>query len=613
MNYQPIQNPEGDPFKKRVRVIVCIAGFCVILLILKLFFLQIIKGEHYRQVAQRRSLKVVTIKAPRGNIYDRRGLLLAGNVPSYTLLIDKKLVKGPEGDKVLKRLAQILGEDFPTLKQEYLIARKKATGEKVLFKTDLDRDLVARIEARRYYMPGIEISVEPKRFYPLGEKAFHFIGYVSRINARELRRLSSKGFEPDDFIGRTGVEAQYEDLLRGKKGRELLEVDALGRVKKIVAKEPPQIGKSLILTVDSVFLEVAYDLLKGKSGAIVVFDPRDGKVLSLVSAPGINPRKFVDKTEKFSIEEWKKINEDVMHPLLNKALLPYHPGSTFKILTAMAGLEEKVISPQKEIFCPGYYRLGRRIFRCWRPWGHGEVDMKKAIEVSCDTYFYQLGELLGIERIAKYARASGFGKLTGIGLPGEKRGLVPDKEWKLRRQGVPWQKGETLNVAIGQGALSVTPLQLAKFLTAVVNDGHLYRPWYVSQILDQYGEVVKEFKPLEEGKLPAHLNTLNFLKDAMVAAVNGKEATGKAAKLKNILVGGKTGTAQVVGMKKRIHSKKLPYLRRDHAWFMAFAPAKNPEIVIVVFVEHGGHGGSAAAPIAGKFLKFYFEGKWPAS
>ncbi|OAG26895.1 penicillin-binding protein 2 [Thermodesulfatator autotrophicus] len=605
---QPIKSPEEDPFYRRIRITFVIIGFLFFILLLKLFFLQIIKGEHYRQIALKRSLKVITLKAPRGNIYDRRGVLLAGNIPSFTLLLDRKIVKGPEGDKTLKKLAEIIGEDFPTLKQDYMIACKKYPWEKVPVKTDIDRDLVARIEARKYFLPGIEIQVEPRRFYPLGEKTFHFIGYVSRISAKDLKKLAAKGYEANDFIGRSGVEAQYEDILRGKKGRQLVEVDAKGRIKKIIAEEEPTIGESLVLTVDSTFLEVAYDLLKGKSGAIVVMDPRDGRLLAMTSAPGVDPNKFI---EGFSPKEWSKVVEDVYHPLLNKAILSYHPGSTFKILTALAGLEERVISPQETVFCPGYYRLGRRIFRCWRSWGHGQVDLLKSIEVSCDTYFYKLGEELGIETIARYARAAGFGQKTGLDFPGEKSGLVPDKAWKLKVFKAPWQKGETLNVAIGQGALLTTPLQLGKFLVSVVDGGTIYRPWYVAQIIDPYGEVLKEFSPVKEGRLPAKKRTLALLKKGMVQAVNGKDATGKAAKLKNIMVGGKTGTAQVIGMKKRVKSEDLPYLKRDHAWFMAFAPADNPEIIIVVFVEHGGHGGSSAAPIAGKFLKFYFEGAQP--
>ncbi len=610
LRYQRVPDPDRDILERRLRLISLFVIFVFAGLLLKLFFLQIIKGPYYRELAQKRSLRVISLPAPRGNIYDRRGLLLAGNTPSFALFLDPRLVKGKKGDAILQRLAQILGEDFPSLKQRYLIARRKSAGNQVLLAEDLDRDVVARIEARRYFLPGVEIKVEPRRFYPLGEAAFHLVGYVSRINAKELQRLASQGFGPDDFLGRSGLEAQFERLLRGKKGRRLVEVDALGRIRRVVAEEPPQIGKSILLTIDSIFEKVAYNLLEDRSGAIVLLDPRDGRLLALVSAPGVDPHRFL---KGFSFEEWKKITTDIKHPLLNKAILAYHPGSTFKLVTAMAALEKRVISPTKEIFCPGFYRLGRRVFRCWRSWGHGKVDLIKAIEVSCDTYFYRVGELVGIDTLSQFARACGFGRPTGLGFPGEKSGLVPDRAWKLRVFKVPWQKGETLNVAIGQGALMATPLQLAKFLAAVVNGGHLYKPWYVYQVFDPYGEILEEYGPKLEGNLPAHPNTLRLLKKGLVAAVNGKEGTGKAAKLEKVTVGGKTGTAQIVGMKKRIKSEKLPYLKRDHAWFIAYAPASKPEIVMVVFVEHGGHGGSAAAPLAGKFLKMYFEGRWSSS
>ncbi len=608
LNFRNITEPDKDPFARRLKFITVLVGVVFSALLLKLFFLQVIKGPYYRELARKRSLRVVSLPAPRGNIYDRRGLLLAGNTPSFALYVDPRVLKGQRGDLVLRRLAKILGEEFPSLKQRYLVARRKGAGNQVLLVEDLDRDMVAKIEARRYFLPGVVIQVEPQRFYPLGEAAFHLVGYVSRVNAKELKRLSSRGFGPDDFLGRSGLEAQFEEVLRGRKGRRLVEVDALGRIRRVVTEEPPQIGKSILLTVDSVFEKEAYRLLSPRSGALVLLDPRDGRLLSLVSAPGLDPHRFL---KGFSYEEWKQITRDVKNPLLNKAILPYHPGSTFKLVTAMAALEKGLISPTKEVNCPGYYRLGRRLFRCWKPWGHGKVDLIKAIEVSCDTYFYYLGELVGIDTLSRFARACGFGRKTGLGFPGEKAGLVPDREWKLKVFKVPWQKGETLNVAIGQGALTVTPLQLARFLGAVVNGGHLFVPWYVYQVLDPYGEILEEFGPRKEGNLPASRRTLRLLEKGLVAAVNGEEGTGRAARLKKVLVGGKTGTAQVVGMKKRIKSEKLPYLKRDHAWFIAYAPAQKPEIVIVVFVEHGGHGGSAAAPLAGKFLKMYFEGKWP--
>ncbi len=610
MRYHQLFSPEEpDPFERRLRgTIIFIAGV-FLLLFLKLFFLQIIKGEHYRELARRRSLKVFLLSAPRGNIYDRRGILLAGNSPSFALAVDPKIIRGPQGDEILKRLAEILGEEFPSLKQRYLLARRGTGTNQVILAFDLDRDTVAKIEARRYFLPGVDIIVEPTRYYPFGSELFHLVGYVSRINAEELKRLAPQGFTADDFLGRAGLEAQFDERLRGRKGRRLVEIDARGRIRRVVAEEAPVMGESLVLTVDVFWQRLAHRLLEGQAGAIVVMDPRDGRLLSLVSHPGVDPMYFV---KGFPPKEWEKIRKDEKHPLLNKAFSAYPPGSTFKVVTAMAALEKRVVTPATTFFCKGYYRLGRRIFRCWRSWGHGEVNLVKALEVSCDVYFYRVGEEVGIDYLSRMARACGLGRPTGLGFPGEKAGLVPDRAWKMRVFHEPWQKGETLNVAIGQGALKVTPLQLAKLLSAVVNGGTLYRPWCVVQLLDPYGEVVDEFRPQKDGKLPVKPRTLYYVKKGLVAAVNGKEGTGRAARMEDITVGGKTGTAQVVGMKKRIHSKKLPYLKRDHAWFMAFAPAEKPEIVIVVFVEHGGHGGSAAAPIAGKFLKAYFKGEHPS-
>ncbi len=609
MKYRLFNVEEPDLLERRLRWVTILVGTVFFFLLLKLFFLQIIKGDHYRELARKRSFRAFYLAAPRGNIYDRRGILLAGNSPSFALAVDPKVIRGPQGDEVLKRLAVLLDESFPSLKQRYLLARRRAGTNQVILAFDLDRDTVAKIEARRYFLPGVDILVEPTRYYPFGRELFHLVGYVSRINAEELKKLGPQGFTAEDFLGRAGLEAQFDRRLRGKKGRRLVEVDARGRIRQVVAEEAPIMGESLVLTVDIFLQRLAHQLLKGQAGAIVVMDPRDGRLLALASHPGVDPMYFV---KGFPAKEWQRVRKDVRHPLLNKALSAYPPGSTFKVVTAMAALEKGVVTPGTEIYCKGYYRLGRRIFRCWRSWGHGEVNLVKALEVSCDVYFYRVGEEVGIDYLSQMARACGLGRPTGLGFPGEKAGLVPDRAWKQRVFHEPWQKGETLNVAIGQGALKVTPLQLAKLLSAVVNGGMLYRPWCVVQLLDPYGEIVKEFQPQKEGKLPVKPRTLYYVKQGLIAAVNGKEGTGRAAKMEDVTVGGKTGTAQVVGMKKRIHSKKLPYLKRDHAWFMAFAPAEKPEIVVVVFVEHGGHGGSAAAPLAGQFLKAYFKGEHPS-
>ncbi len=597
---------ELDAFQRRVRLFVAVTVLIFFVFILRLFFLQVIKGPYYREIARKRSFKSISLAAPRGNIFDRRGLLLAGNAPSFALALDIKVVSGAKGDAILKRLAGLLKEDFPALKQRYLLLKRKTRTGEVILERDLSRDLVARIEARRFYLPGVEIKVEPERYYPLGPKAFHLVGYVSRISAKELEKMASKGFDASDFIGRAGLEREFDQILRGKKGRRLVEVDAQGRIRKVVAEEPPVIGDSLILTVDSLLQQTAYRILGKVAGALVVLDPRDGHLLALVSRPAVDPRYFV---QGFPPKVWRKVIKDIRHPLMDKALSAYPPGSTFKVVTAIAALKKGVVTPETTVYCPGYYRLGRRLFRCWKWSGHGEVNLVKALAVSCDTYFYYLGEQVGIDYLSQIAHQCGLGQVTGLGFAEEKAGLVPNRAWKLRVLKEPWQMGETLNVAIGQGALKVTPLQLARLYAAIANGGKLYRPWCVARIIDPYGQILKENHPQVTGRLPVSRRVLAYINKGLVEAVNDKDGTGRAAALENVLVAGKTGTAQIVGMKRRIHSKKLPYLKRDHAWFVAYAPAQAPEIVTVVFVEHGGHGGSAAAPIAGKFLKLYFEGE----
>ncbi len=596
---------ELDLFQHRLRTLWIFTTIVFLIFIFRLFFLQIIKGSYYRELAEKRSLKSISLPAPRGNIFDRRGLLLAGNAPSFALVIDQKVIK-VGGDVILRRLAKLLGEDFPSIKQRYLLLRRHTKTDQVILKHDLSRDLVAKIEARRFYLPGVEIKVEPQRYYPLGPKVFHLVGYVSRISAKELVYLQDKGFTPEDFLGRAGLERQYEDILRGKKGRRLVEVDAQARIRRVVAEEPPLIGQSLILTIDSLIQQTAYQALGDVSGAMVVMDPRDGRLLAMVSRPAVDPNCFV---KGFSPKEWKAVIHDIRHPLINKALASYPPGSTFKVVTALAALKKGVISPSTTVKCPGYYRLGRRIFRCWKIGGHGNVNLIKALAYSCDTYFYYLGEQVGIDFLSRMARQCGLGEVTGLGFKEESPGLVPDRYWKWKVYKRAWQKGETLNVAIGQGALRITPIQLARLLSAIVNGGNVYHPWCVARIIDPYGQVVEENGHKKERTLPIDPLFLKYIKKGLVEAVNDREGTGRAAALEGITVGGKTGTAQIVRMKRRIHSKKLPYLKRDHAWFMAYAPAQSPEIVVVVFVEHGGHGSSVAAPIAGKFLKAYFEGE----
>ncbi len=576
------------------------------LLLAKLAYLQLVRHDFFWRLAQQRTFFRVPLPAPRGRIYDFRGRLLAGTRPTFNLYIDPYYLRGKE-DKVLKELASLLGEDFVRLKEEYLFKKKRGYGE-ILLRRGLDRDTVARLEARRYYLPGLKLLAQPERYYPWGREFFHLLGYVSPITKKELQALKSQGYGPEDYIGRSGLEKLFEKDLKGEKGELELERDAFGRVVKVVGGKPPVPGRDLYLTVDSHLQLQVYRLLKDRSGAILILSPRDGKVLALVSSPAPDPNQFI---AGFTPSEWKELLKDPLHPLLNKALQSYHPGSTFKPLTALAALKAGLVKPQEEVLCRGFHRLGRRVFRCWRRWGHGKMELIQGLAQSCDVYFYVLGERLDIDYLAGFARACGFGKPSGLALPGEEVGIVPDRFWKRKTFGDKWHKGENLIVAIGQGALEVNLVQLVKFYAALANGGTLYRPYVISSLKTPEGETLKEFGPRKEARLPVSSYWLEWIKRGLQEAVNGKKGTGRAARLKEVVVAGKTGTAQVVRIKRKKKSapkEEIPYEERDHAWFVAFAPVKDPQIVVGVFVEHGGHGGSAAAPLAGKILKTYFAG-----
>ena len=414
-----------------------------------------------------------------------------------------------------------------------------------------------------------------------------------------------------DLVGKMGLERLREQDLRGEKGRNYMEVNALGFEQRNLKGLEPLPGNDLRLTLDMEMQKTAEDLMavEDYAGAVVALEANSGRMLVLASAPALHLDEFVGG---ISHKAWKGMLENPHHPLVNKLVQgQYPPGSTFKAVTAVAGLAEGVITPESVIYCPGHYRFGNRTYRCWKRGGHGAVNLKRALSESCDVYFYQVGQRLGVDRLAKYAKLFGFGSKTGIEMEHEKPGIVPTTSWKKERYGKSWQEGETLSVAIGQGFDLVTPVQLALMTAALANGGTLYKPAIVEEVRDPDGHVIESFTPQILQRLSGQGRNLKLVRDGLVEAVNGKRGTGKRASLKDkdIMVGGKTGTAQVVRLKQYMHLREedIPYKYRDHALFICFAPAENPEIVVAVVVEHGLHGGSAAAPIAGAVLRKYFE------
>jgi penicillin-binding protein 2 len=439
--------------------------------------------------------------------------------------------------------------------------------------------------------------------------ASHLLGYLGEINSKELAERKWDGYQIGNQIGKRGLERLYENDLRGEKGTMYMEVDAHGFEQRQLKGREPLAGNDLELTIDLDLQLEAEKAMEGKAGAVVVMDVKSGRLLTFASAPPVHLEDFVGG---ISTKNWQKLLNDIKRPLVNKPIQgQYPPGSTYKIITALAGLSKGVIDENSVFYCSGSMRFGNRRYGCWKKGGHGPISLHRALAESCDVYFYQVGLKVGVDGLAEYANRMGLGHKTEINFEYEKSGLIPTAAWKKRAKNVPWQEGETLSIAIGQGFNLVTPLQVCQMTAALANGGILYKPLLVDSIVDPEGQVITENKPTVELENIGMGKYLKLIRAGLVGAVNDAHGTGKAARLKDITVAGKTGTAQVVTMEtfKAVDEEDVAYKHRDHAWFTSFAPAENPEIAVTVLVEHGGHGGSAAAPVAKKILERYFAKK----
>ncbi|NIA08358.1 MAG: penicillin-binding protein 2 [Nitrospiraceae bacterium] len=590
--------------KRRCEWAIAFLFLSMFILCARLCYLQVIMGKHFAEESKNNRMRSVRIQAPRGEILDRSGRLLAGVRPCFNVCIIREDVKNMEA--LLTKLYPLLGDTEAEIRTRLHVGNTEPKYIPIIIKRGVDWKTLSMIEARLSYLPGVSIEVTPAREYPHGSIAPHLLGYLGEINEKELRKGQYRNRYPGDLIGKCGIEARFESDLAGEDGQLRLEVDARGRMVKVIDKEPATPGDNLYLSIDLDLQQASQEAIKGKSGAVVAMDPRTGQILALVSSPGFDPDDFV---KGISTRQWKALNNPVTRPLLNRAFqCSYAPGSTFKIVTASAALEEGVVTKNTILNCGSSYRLGRRVFRDWSWRGHGQTNMHKALVESCDTYFYQVGLKLGIKKIAKYAKAFGLGSKTGIDLPNENPGLIATPAWKYRRYHKPWQKGETLITAIGQGFTLVTPLQMARLIASVANGGRLYRPIYIKKILDSEGHTVASFPSEVMGIVPISRSHLRTIRLGLLGAVEEKKGTGKRCRLANIHVAGKTGTAQVIGQaKRRQNENTMPFKFRDHAWFVAYAPAERPELAVAVLVEHGGHGGSVAAPIARKVFKRWFQ------
>jgi penicillin-binding protein 2 len=604
-----IGRKDGAPeLRPRIRVIYALLLVAFFGITARLFVLQVVHGERYSYLSENNRIRIKRILGTRGMVYDRRGDLLVDSRPSFDLLFVPEDAENPEA--TLRQLARYLGRDPNELVTTYKQSKSRGAFDDIILGKDVDWSTVVAVETHQLDLPGVTLRARPRRNYADGPAGAHVLGYLGEIGARQLTSSKEEGYELGDEIGQYGLEKKWEQYLRGRGGGQQVEVDALGRRVRVLSEVIAGPGYTVHLTLDRKLQQTAYEALQGKEGTIVVLDVNNGAILAMASTPAFDPNVFA---RGIKTDEWRALIKDRLRPLSNRAIQgQYPPGSTFKIVMAIAGLEEEVVQPDTKIFDPGYFYFGNRTFRDWKKEGHGTVDLHRSLVESCDVYYYQLGTRLGIDNIAKWARAFGLGEKSGALLDDEKSGLVPDTGWKRKRLRQPWYPGETLSVAIGQGYLTVTPLQLANMMAAVANGGTLYRPRLVSRVESIDGQRVYEQGPEVIRSITTKPETLARVRHALADVVHSPAGTGKAARSPLIALAGKTGTAQVVEMKGAyVKTEQLAYFNRDHAWFVSYAPLDKPEIAIAVLVEHGGHGGDAAAPMARKVAEKFVELKNP--
>jgi len=552
---------------------------CVIFLFVVLFIsmahIQLLKSDAYRKLAEKNILRVVPIEAPRGKIFDRKNRVLVSNRLSLDVALIYHEIIGSE-EQCIDLLSAVLGVSKKEVVGRLEKSRKMPYVPVVIFE-DVDKEKAIVLEQESFALKGIVIESKAERDYPFGSVGAHLIGYLGEVNRKEVERLKPYGYRLKDWVGRSGLEAYYNDYLMGKGGGLLTEVDNRGRQVQVLGLKEPSGGKDLYLTIDIAIQEQAEKLLEGVKGAIVVMNATNGEVLALASRPSFDPTVFIASD---SSRSRVKLLHDTTHPLINRAITgTYPPGSVFKVVVATAGLETKRISETDSFVCTGAYALGRSLFHCWRSEGHGSQNLLEGMKNSCNVYFYSIGRRLGVDRIEQYANRFGFGRPTGIDIPEEAPGLVPGRLWKMIAQKTPWYEGETINYAIGQGYLLVTPLQITRMIAVIANDGYLVRPFLVRRIDST------DCSRVTATSLGFSPRTLRTLRQSLVNVVNAEGGTGRAARLDDVVVAGKTGTAQ--------NPDKTP-----HSWFCGFAPADKPKISLTVFVEHGGKGGIIAAKLA---------------
>ncbi|MDH5472506.1 MAG: penicillin-binding protein 2 [Gammaproteobacteria bacterium] len=600
---------EAMLFRRRAWVMAVFCLVFIIILLVRLVNLQVIEHKHFDKLSENNRVRLMAIAPNRGLIFDRNGVVLAENRPSYRLEIIPEQVDDMDG--LLAELGQLVELDEMTLKRFLKAIPRSRPFEGIPLRTKLSDDEVARLAVNRYKFPGMEITARLSRYYPLGESAAHVIGYVGRIDEDELKYVDETQYAGTSHIGKTGLERFYEKELHGEVGHQSVEVNVEGRILRVLDKKQPIPGNDLILSLDSRMQSVAEQALGDYNGAVVAMNPNNGEVLAMVSMPGYDPNLFV---HGISIKDYRRLQNPEKRPMYNRALYgQYPPGSTVKPFVALAGLENKIMGHKESIPCEGYYLLPNeeRKYRDWKKTGHGHIDMEDSLAQSCDVYYYELSYRLGIDRMHAFLQQFGFGSPTGVDILGERSGLLPSREWKQRTRNKIWFPGETLIAGIGQGYVLATPMQLASATSILAMRGQGYKPRLLKEIRDPaLGENRSiDAVALAPVKLNRQTNWEHVIK-GMISVVHGIRGTARAVGggLK-FQMAGKTGTAQVFGVAQdeEYDEDVIAKKHRDHALFVTFAPADKPEIAIAVIAENGSSGSGVAAPIARKVLDTWME------
>ncbi len=592
-----------DYFRPRITVAVVVVLFAFGSLVARLWQLQMIHGELYGHKATANRVREIRLPAARGLILDCKGRVLADNRAGFAFSVVAGEIASTT--EVVHTCSDLLG--YPAERMRNAIERSKSVEKFVSFpiRKNLSLEEVSLIRSRIDDVKGVGVEVRPYRGYNFGETLCHVIGNLGEVTPEELTKNANQGYRSGDLVGKTGIEKQYENLLRGVDGWEQIEINAKGKQLGRLSRVPPKSGCDVILTVDVEFQQFVEKTFEPAAGSVVVMDPDTGRILAMVSKPAFDLGLF---SPSIGARDWKILNSDQLHPLENRAIRgSYAPGSTFKIVTAAAALGEKLVDPNDTVECTGAFEVAGQSFKCWNPYGHGNVSLHRAITESCDVYFYQLGLKVGVDRIAKYAALFGLGNPTGVGLPQELPGLIPTSPWKMRTYGEPFKGGETLATAIGQGYMVSTPLQLAVMTAAMVNGGKFVRPAIVDFIRSADGRTIYEHSPVVRGTVPLSEKDMAFLKSAMESSVTDKKGTGRRCAVRGLKIGGKTGTSQVIRVKgPAMEDEKVPYLERPHAIFVAYVDHKPRKLALAVVVEHGGGGGATASPIARRIICNYY-------